>query len=101
MLTRTCCWRPRTQNIHIWPPGTSIEFYFYDIYLIGEGNHIHNEYFFHLFYLGNVEEDRDKEGWEDVGHHSGVGAVAHLQGPVQDWSEMRQMRHHYVGLILI
>ena len=36
--------------------------------------------------LGYVEENGDCEGGQDVGEDPQLGAVAHLQGPVQYWS---------------
>ena len=42
--------------------------------------------------LGNVEENGDCEGGQDVGEDPQLGAVAHLQGPVQYWSVMHSHR---------
>ena len=47
--------------------------------------------------LGYIEENGDCEGGEDVGEDPQLGAVAHLQGPVQYWSVM----HSQVSFTII
>ena len=37
--------------------------------------------------LGNVEDEGDEEGRENVWQDSHSRAVGHLQGPVENWSE--------------
>ena len=47
--------------------------------------------------LGYIEENGDCEGGQDVGEDPQLGAVAHLQGPVQYWSGMHSHVMRKVG----